>query len=153
MKNIFNKILKLTVILSLFCIVVIVGWLVFNSIKAYQGYNYCPGFFCEEAHYYTEWLGILAFFRDQVLFLFFIVTVSGILPLISLPLCTYINIKLFNKLNSGFYLLIPLLIPVVLLIIGLFEEYFKLMALFVGIYCVTFIISYYVGKLYKKIFN
>lgn len=153
MKDIFNKILKLTVILSLFCILVIVGWLVFNSIKAYQGYNYCPGFFCEEVRYYTELLGILAFFRDQVLFLFFIVTISGILPLISLPLCTYINIKLFNKLNSGFYLLIPLLIPVVLLIIGLFEDYFKLLALFAGIYCVTFIISYFVGKLYKKIFN
>lgn len=59
MKDIFNKILKLTVILSFFCIVVIVGWLIFNSIKAYQGYNYCPGFFCEEVRYYTEWLGIL----------------------------------------------------------------------------------------------
>lgn len=88
-----------------------------------------------------------------MLFLFFIGTISGILPLISLPLCTYINIKLFNKLNSGFYLLIPLLIPVVLLIIGLFEDYFKSLALFVGIYCLTFIISYYVGKFYKKIFN
>ena len=72
MKRIFNKILKFTVILSLLCIVFIIGWLVFNSIKAYQGYNYCPGFFCEEVRYYTEWLGILAFFRDQVVFLFFI---------------------------------------------------------------------------------
>ena len=94
MKTFFEKLLKVLVLLSVISIFVIIVWTIYRSINAYQGYRYCPGIWCTEYVIRYGWEGVKAFFIDQFLIFFLVFSILGILPLICLPICTYINIKI-----------------------------------------------------------